>query len=142
MVLAAANSYPLSPNAMVVSGEGPKGQTTMTLLSLSTGYQPADYDEHAEKISKARAQVLADLAAGLQAVERAAAGVTELRSSALQDAELGGGEAAVEFRAGGGSFGVVRAQRKRDAHTAVRTNDSHYGLVPGLLHTLSAANRR
>ncbi len=60
----------------------------MTLLPLSTGYQPADYDEHAEKISKARAQVLADLAAGLAAVERAAAGVTELRSSALHDTEL------------------------------------------------------
>ena len=67
---------------------GPKGQTAMTLLPLSTGYQPADYDEHAEKISKARAQVLADLAAGLAAVERAAAGVTELRSSALHDTEL------------------------------------------------------
>ena len=39
--------------------------------------------------------MLADLAAGLQAVERAAAGVTELRSSALQDAEL------VEGRDGG-----------------------------------------
>ena len=58
----------------------------MTLLPLSTRYQPADYDEHAEKISKARAQVLADLAAGLAAVERAACGVTEAQRPAYEKA--------------------------------------------------------
>jgi hypothetical protein len=60
----------------------------MAPLPLSAACRPADYDEHTETISKARAQVLADLAEGLGALERAAAGVIQLRSGALHDIEL------------------------------------------------------
>jgi hypothetical protein len=60
----------------------------MTLHTLPTGYEPTGYDEHAEMISQARGQLLADLAEGLQALERAGAGVAQLRSSALHDVEL------------------------------------------------------
>ena len=51
----------------------------MTLHTLPTGYEPSGYDEHAEMISQARGQVLAELAADLQALDRAGAGVAELR---------------------------------------------------------------
>ena len=38
----------------------------MTLHTLPTGYEPSGYDEHAEMISQARGQVLAELAADLR----------------------------------------------------------------------------
>ena len=60
----------------------------MTMHTLPTGYRPGSYDEHAEMISAARGEVLAELAAGLQALERAGAGIAELRSNAVHDVEL------------------------------------------------------
>jgi hypothetical protein len=60
----------------------------MTLQTLPTGYAPSSYDEHAEMISQARGQVLDELAAGLKALERANAGIAELRSNAVHDIEL------------------------------------------------------
>jgi hypothetical protein len=60
----------------------------MTLHTLTTGYEPSGYDEHAEMISQARGQVLEELAAGLKALERADAGIARLRSNAVYDVEL------------------------------------------------------
>jgi hypothetical protein len=60
----------------------------MTLHTLPTGQDPTGYDEHAEMISQARAQVLAQLAAGLKALQSAGTGIAELRSNALYDVEL------------------------------------------------------
>jgi hypothetical protein len=60
----------------------------MTLRTLPTGNEPTSYDEHAEMISQARGQVLAELAAGLKALERASAGIAELRSNAVHDVEM------------------------------------------------------
>ena len=60
----------------------------MTLHTLPTDYEPNGYDEHTEMISQARGQVLTELAAGLKALQRAAAGVAELRSNAVHDIEL------------------------------------------------------
>jgi len=60
----------------------------MTLRTLPTDYEPNGYDEHTEMISQARGQVLTELAAGLKALQRAAAGVAELRSNAVHDIEL------------------------------------------------------
>jgi len=60
----------------------------MTLHTLPTDDEPNGYDEHTEMISQARGQVLTELAAGLKALQRAAAGVAELRSNAVHDIEL------------------------------------------------------
>ena len=60
----------------------------MTLHTLPTDDEPNGYDEHPEMISQARGQVLTELAAGLKALQRAAAGVAELRSNAVHDIEL------------------------------------------------------
>jgi len=60
----------------------------MTLHTLPTDDEPTGYDEHTERISQARGQVLTELAAGLKALQRAAAGVAELRSNAVHDIEL------------------------------------------------------
>jgi len=60
----------------------------MTLRTLLTDDEPNGYDEHTEMISQARGQVLTELAAGLKALQRAAAGVAELRSNAVHDIEL------------------------------------------------------
>ena len=60
----------------------------MTLHTLPTEDEPNGYDEHTEMISQARGQVLTELAAGLKALQRAAAGVAELRSNAVHDIEL------------------------------------------------------
>ena len=60
----------------------------MTLHTLPTDDEPNGYDDHTEMISQARGQVLTELAAGLKALQRAAAGVAELRSNALHDVEL------------------------------------------------------
>ena len=49
---------------------------------------PAAHDDHAEMISQVRGQLLADLAAGTQAMERAATGIAQLRSDAIHDVEL------------------------------------------------------
>ena len=57
----------------------------MTVHTLPTDYEPNGYDEHTEMISQARGQVLTDLAAGLKALQRAGAGVAELRGGALDD---------------------------------------------------------
>ena len=60
----------------------------MTLHTLPTDDEPNGYDDHTEMISQARGQVLTELAAGLKALQRAAAGVAELRSNAVHDIEL------------------------------------------------------
>jgi len=60
----------------------------MTLHTLPTEDEPNGYDDHTEMISQARGQVLTELAAGLKALQRAAAGVAELRSNAVHDIEL------------------------------------------------------
>jgi len=60
----------------------------MTLHTLPTDDEPNGYDDHTEMISQARGQVLTELAAGLKALQRAAAGVAELRSNAVHDVEL------------------------------------------------------
>ena len=60
----------------------------MTLHTLPTRHEPASYDEHDEMISRARGQLLEDLAQGLHALERAAAGVAQLRTCPLRDVEL------------------------------------------------------
>jgi hypothetical protein len=60
----------------------------MTLRTLPTDDEPTGYDEHTEMIGQARGQVLTELAAGLKALQRAAAGVAELRSNAVHDIEL------------------------------------------------------
>ena len=60
----------------------------MTLHTLPTDDEPTGYDEHTERISQARGQVLTELAAGLKALQRAGAGVAELRGRALDDVEL------------------------------------------------------
>ena len=60
----------------------------MTLHTLPAGYEPSSYDEHAEMISQAPGQVLAELADGLKALQRAGDGIAELRSNAVHDVEL------------------------------------------------------
>jgi len=60
----------------------------MTLHTLPTDDEPNGYDDHTEMISQARGQVLTELAAGLKVLQRAAAGVAELRSNAVHDIEL------------------------------------------------------
>ena len=60
----------------------------MTLHTLPTDDEPTGYDEHTEMIGQARGQVLTELAAGLKALQRAGAGVAELRGGALDDVEL------------------------------------------------------
>ena len=60
----------------------------MTLHTLPTDDEPNGYDDHTEMISQARGQVLTELAAGLKALQRAAAGVAELRSNAVHDVDL------------------------------------------------------
>jgi len=60
----------------------------MTLHTLPTDDEPTGYDEHTEMIGQARGQVLTELAAGLKALQRAGAGVAELRGRALDDVEL------------------------------------------------------
>jgi hypothetical protein len=60
----------------------------MTLHTLPAGYELTGYDEHAEMISQARAEVLEELAGGLKALERADAGIAQLRSNAVHDVEL------------------------------------------------------
>ena len=60
----------------------------MTLHTLTTDDEPNGYDEHTEMISQARGQVLTELAAGLKALQRAGAGVADLRGGVLDDVEL------------------------------------------------------
>jgi len=60
----------------------------MTLHTLPTDDEPNGYDDHTEMISQARGQVLTELAAGLKALQRAAAGVADLHSHAVHDIEL------------------------------------------------------
>src|SRR6185503_7357710 len=57
----------------------------MTLHTLPTDDEPNGYDEHTEMISQARGQVLTELAAGLKALQRAGAGVAELRGGVLDE---------------------------------------------------------
>ena len=60
----------------------------MTLRTLPTDDEPNGYDDHTEMISQAGGQVLTELAAGLKALQRAGAGVAELRGGVLDDVEL------------------------------------------------------
>jgi hypothetical protein len=60
----------------------------MSTDTLTAGLNSFDDFDHFERISEIRGQLLADMAAGIQAMQRATATLNQLRSNTIHDIEL------------------------------------------------------